>query len=154
MVTLLFTKKKTLASKLIRLFTWSRWSHVALLCKDGTVIESAGFYGVRKVPLHEALEGVTEFATVTCFDYIDEAKLIECLLPQIGKPYDYIGALGLGIHRNWQDDDKWICSELIAWGFDKIGEPLFRSEEISKITQQDLWKLNSKDHKTSIISLR
>ena len=41
--------------------------------------------------------------------------MIAAVRSQIGKPYDKTGALGLGLHRDWQEDDAWWCSELIPW---------------------------------------
>ena len=141
MIKLLFTAKHQIGSWIIRTGTWSKWSHVALLCSDSNVIEAIGFKGVRKVSLEEALLGSFRHAIVEIVEASpeEEEKLIEILSTQLGKSYDYIGALGIGLHRNWQDDDKWICSELICWGLQQIGKPLFRAEEIRKISQQNLW---------------
>ena len=55
--------------------------------------------------------------------------------------YDYIGCLGLGVHGDWETTDKWICSELVAWGMEKAGYPLFRSDVVKRVTQEDIWKL-------------
>ena len=140
MIKLLFTSKNTIGSFFIRLFTWSKWSHVALWCSDGAVIESIGFAGVRKVSHAEALKGANKYAIVE-FKDLDEQSLIEVLTPEIGKSYDFLGAIGIGLFRNWQHNDKWICSELIAWGFEKIGHPLFRADQMYKISQQNIWEL-------------
>jgi uncharacterized protein YycO len=143
MITLLFTAKKAPGSIFIRTATWSRWSHVALVCGDGTVIEAIGFKGVRRISFEEALHGSFRFALVEFKDVPDEKlqELIEKLNLHIGKKYDYLGALGIGLHRNWQSPNRWICSELIAWGLQEIGYPLFRKEEVDNVTQQDIWRL-------------
>lgn len=143
MITLLFTAKKAPGSIFIRVATWSRWSHVALVCGDGSVIEAIGFKGVRRIPFEEAIHGSFRFSLVE-FKNVSEEKnqeLIEVLMSQVGKKYDYLGALGIGLHRNWQSEDKWICSELIAWGLQEIGIPLFRKEDVSTVSQQDIWRL-------------
>ena len=33
---------------------------------------------------------------------------------KLGKPYDYTGILGLGVNRDWQENDMWFCSEDVA----------------------------------------
>lgn len=150
MITLLFTAKKAPGSIFIRVATWSRWSHVALVCGDGSVIEAIGFKGVRRISFEEAIHGSFRFALVE-FKNVPEEKnqeLIKVLMSQIGKKYDYLGALGIGLHRNWQSEDKWICSELIAWGFQQVGIPIFRKEDVSTVSQQDIWRL-APDGKTT-----
>lgn len=139
MITLIFSSKNTIGSKLIRLFTWSRWSHVALLCPDNTVIEATP-PGVQRTYLRDFLNEVTEYAIVSFLD-MDPNPLIYVMSTQIGKKYDFIGALAIGFHRNWQDESKWVCSELITWGLEKIGHPIFRAEEVNKITPEDYWRI-------------
>lgn len=151
MIYLLFTARKNIGSKVIRLATWSKWSHVALLCSDGSVIESVGKYGVRRVKFSEAVKGAFRYSIVQ-FKDIDERELIKVLETQLEKGYDYPGAIGIGLHGNWQKDNRWVCSELLAWGFQEINKPLFRKEEIRKVSPQHLWQLNP-DGKTSIISI-
>lgn len=140
MIKLLFTAKHAIGSYIIRAATWSSWSHVAFVTEDNMVIESIGFKGVRKVTLGEAITGCHKHAVVE-FRAGDSKRLEAVLDTQVGKSYDYLGAVSIGLHRNWQHDDKWICSELIAWGLDKIGEPLFRSDKISHVSQEDFWRL-------------
>lgn len=38
-----------------------------------------------------------------------------------GSPYDLEGAIGLGIGENWQDEDKWWCTELAGIILKRIG---------------------------------
>lgn len=33
---------------------------------------------------------------------------------KLGKPYDYTGILGLGVNRDWQEQNSWFCSEDVA----------------------------------------
>ena len=54
---------------------------------------------------------------------------------------DVTAIVGLGLHRDWQEDDRWFCSELVAWAFEKAGEPLFRAEVLRRVTPQHLWML-------------
>ena len=54
---------------------------------------------------------------------------------------DGTAVLGLGLHRDWQQDDSWFCSELAAWSFQQAGSPLFRANAARRVTPQDLWML-------------
>jgi len=141
MIKLLFTAKRAPGSLIIRFFTWSRWSHVAFICDNGDVIEAVGFHGVRRVPMATALEKVHRYAIVEFCDG-DSANMELKLSTQIGKKYDYVGAIGMGLMRNWQSTGRWVCSELITWGLEHIGEPLFRSDQMYKISQQNLWEIH------------
>ena len=60
---------------------------------------------------------------------------------QIGKPYDWLGVLGIGLHRDWQEPDRWFCSEMAAWAFQQAGRPLFRPDALYRITPQHFWML-------------
>ena len=139
-VTLLFSSSNTIASRLIRAATWSRWSHVGIVHADASVVESVPRYGVGQAPKVDAICGADQYALgdIPCRD---PDAIIEAALSQVGKPYDYSALLGLTFHRDWQEDDRWFCSELIAWAFAQAGEPLFRAEALHRITPQHLWML-------------
>lgn len=138
-VSLLFTRPPGLLGAAIRAFTWSRWSHVALI--DGyEAIEARAPDGVI----------VTETEQLLLRDQVFELVELPCRNPeavraaaasQFGKPYDYTALLGLALRRDWQEEDAWFCSELIAWAFEQSGEPLFRRECLRRVTPQHLWML-------------
>lgn len=45
----------------------------------------------------------------------DESAAFAFAKQQLGKPYDWGGVFGfMAPNRNWQQDDKWFCSELVA----------------------------------------
>lgn len=138
-ITLMFSTADTAFSALIRATTWSSWSHVALVDGD-SVIEASVFKGVRRVSLADAVRRVKSIQLVE-LPCRDPAAVIAAAASQIGKPYDYAGVLGLGFRRNWQDDDAWYCSELIAWAFSAASEPRFRADAVRRITPEHLWML-------------
>lgn len=150
MVRLIFTRKNTIGSWLIRIFTWSKWSHVGFICRDRTVIEAVGFHGVRRVSMAESVKGATKYAIVD-FKNIDSIPIENILVTKLGNKYDYLGAIGMGLHKKWENKNKWVCSELINWGFNENKTPLFRADEEFKITQQNIWVLQP-DGDTSIVS--
>lgn len=136
---LLFSTSSHPGSAIIRAFTWSSWSHVALIDGD-QIIEAAAPHGVRRAPLAPAIERAHHSAIVS-LPCSDPDRIIAAAASQIGKPYDYTAVIGLGLHRDWQETDAWFCSELVAWAFARAGESLFRAEVLRRVTPQHLWML-------------
>ncbi len=127
----------------IRAGSWSKWSHVAVI--DGNdVIEAVALEGVVVTPLaqRQALDTTWEVVELPCGN---PQAVIAAARSQIGKPYDYTGVLGLGLHRDWQETGKWFCSELVAWAFAQGGAPLFRPESMTRVTPEHLWRLYPAD---------
>lgn len=139
-VRLLFSTTGNPFSALIRAATWSRWSHVSIINDDDMVIEAAALHGVRRVSFVDAINRAADAALVE-LPSPDPAAVIAAAASQIGKPYDYTAIVGLGLHRDWQEDDAWFCSELVAWSFAQAGEPLFRADVLRRVTPQHLWML-------------
>lgn len=139
-IRLLFSTTANPASALIRAVTWSRWSHVALVDGD-TVIEARAFKGVVRSPLIEAIGRANHYCLVD-LPCRDPAVVLAAAAGQLCKPYDYLAVLGLGLRRDWQEEDAWFCSELIAWAFDRAGQPLFRADSLRRVTPENLWMLS------------
>lgn len=138
-VSLLFSTSGHPMSAAIRLGTWSDWSHVAIIDGD-EVIEATAPAGVRRFPVVQAIDHAKRGKIVE-LPCRDPGAVIAAAASQLGKPYDYTAVLGLGLHRDWQEDDAWFCSELVAWSFQHAGEPLFRAECLRRVTPQHLWML-------------
>lgn len=138
-ISLLFCNSPDFVSRAIRVFTWSRWSHVALI--DGyCAIEALPGEGVIMTETQDVLLRSREFELVELPCRNPEA-VRAAAASQVGKPYDYTALLGLALRRNWQEEDAWFCSELIAWAFEQAGEPLYRAECLRRVTPQHLWML-------------
>lgn len=138
-VRVLFSTTRLPLSVAIRTFTWSRWSHVAVVDGD-SVIEAVALHGVRRAPLADALSRSADFA-IADLPARDPQAVIDAAASQIGKPYDYSALAGLALRRDWQSDDAWFCSELVAWAFDATGQPLVRPEFRRRVYPQHLWML-------------
>lgn len=66
-------------------------------------------------------------------------KVVDALLSQEGKPYDWLGVLGVMFRQsNWQSQDCWFCSELVAWAFLQGDYPLLNTDQLERITPRDL----------------
>lgn len=138
-IRLLFSTTGHPMSAAIRIGTWSDWSHVAII-DGGDVIEAAALAGVRRGPVVHAIDRARHSVIVE-LPCRDPQAVIAAAASQIGKPYDYTAILGLGLRRDWQEDDAWFCSELVAWAFQHAGVPLFRAECLRRVTPQHLWML-------------
>lgn len=135
----MFSTSSRPMSAAIRICTWSDWSHVAIIDGD-VVIEATAPAGVRRFPVVQAIDHAKR-AQLVELPCRDPQAVIAAAASQIGKPYDYTAIVGLGLHRDWQEDDAWFCSELVAWAFERAGEPLFRPEVMRRVTPQHLWML-------------
>lgn len=49
------------------------------------------------------------------------------LADQVGKGYDWTALLSFVVQRDWQEPDKWFCSELSEAMISKFGKPRFRA---------------------------
>ena len=134
----LLCSSNKLGSRIIRAVTWSRWSHAAII--DGDEVIEAVWPRVRVSPLADALVSHPRWVIID-IPVVDEALAIAAARSQVGKPYDLLGVLGLGLKRNWQEDDSWWCSELVSWTAKQGGTDLFRSEALHRITPEHLWML-------------
>lgn len=134
----LFCTSKLPGAVLIRAVTWSQWSHVALV--DGNEVIEATWPAVRVAPLAEVIAKHSDHVIVDLPCHA-KAEVIKAGRSQVGKPYDLTALFGLLMHRDWQELDRWFCSELVAWAFAQGGSPLFRPEATHRITPQHLWML-------------
>lgn len=134
----LFCTSKLPGAVLIRAVTWSKWSHVALI--DGDEVIEATWPVVRVAPLADVIAKHSAHVIVdlpcACPEFV-----IEAARSQVGKPYDLTALFGLLMHRDWQEEDRWFCSELVAWAFSQGGSPLFRADALHRVTPQLLWML-------------
>lgn len=139
---LIFCASQSPGSLLIRAATWSPWSHVAIV--DGDDAIEAVCPTVRVSPLVEVIARHSSFAFAT-LPCANPVAAINAARSQIGKPYDLKALVGMALHRDWQEDDSWFCSELVAWAIAQGGTPLFRPDAVRRVTPQHLWMLNPTD---------
>lgn len=137
-VRLLFCTSQKPLSVLIRWVTGSRWSHVALV--DGDEVIEAVWPRVRVARLSDVLRAYPAhtYADLPCTTPLG---VLLAARSQVGKPYDWTALLGLLLRRDWQLDRRWFCSELVAWAFARMGQPLFRAAALHRVTPHHLWML-------------
>ena len=117
---------KSFLSRLIRFRTWSCYSHVSWLDDSTGEVYEAWIGGVRRAP--NINYGHKPGTLISMFDVkltqAQSKKLLQFFNEQVGRGYDYLGILGFAFRGEFQNQNKWFCSELIAGGFKEIGKPL------------------------------
>lgn len=129
-IALRFITSDSFVSRAIRHITWSEFSHVDLVVREGLLGAQAD--GVKIRPDNYCKVTKVQVVTVDVPDMVAGKVLLFCK-SQIGKPYDYTALLGNLVHRDWQEQDSWFCSELIAAAFEQAGLPLL-SKQTNRIT--------------------
>ena len=151
MINVHFTKRNSLMSFIVRLFTTSKYSHVEIEI-DGTCYSAMLGKGVYKRPAKEMFEDqdvIESWAAVSACEYkipLEGNKdiikdLKKFLEPKVGKKYDIMPVIGLGLwRRGWTgDDSKWFCSELVDAAFKAIHTNLTNEDFSSyRLTPNDL----------------
>lgn len=135
-IKVIFARNKKPLSLLIRLFTWSRWSHCGTI--DGEfVIESKGGVGVVATPLDEFKSRYTDYALadLPVCDNVTDAK--HRARAELGKPYDHTAIFGILFRTGWNSDDSWFCSEHVAHT-----SGIFRKERVGRITPEMIWSVS------------
>ena len=136
------TDKKDWISKIIRKVTWSKFSHVVLINPDrSSYIESTHGVGVRELPISEFFE--KNNIEIGMINHPNPEEVWRLAKQEIGKPYDNMYIYGWLFRRNWQDDAKWACCELIPAMTARTGYPIVRCEEFMKVTPQMLYMISS-----------
>ena len=124
-VQLIFSSNLNPFGFLIRLLTLSRWSHVDVII-HGQAVGANFWKGVIEMPLKERKAKSDSWAIyemdVIDFDTVDNVH--RTVLSQLGKKYDYLGIFGYLARSDWQDTNRWFCSELVLWAFQKQGYKL------------------------------
>ncbi len=137
MIALRFSGGMGLTGRVVQAATWSWASHVDFELEDGRLLGAVPGRGVCiRDPRDDAPSRVERYQVA-----VDEGTANAALTRAkwvIGRPYDWAGVVGWGLHRQWHDDDAWFCSELVAWSFLMEGAPLLRATDAWRITPRDL----------------
>jgi uncharacterized protein YycO len=140
MIKLLFSRRKHIGSWIIRKISWSEWSHVEIIMPTDILFGSAAPHGVSFYSMNERLNKASRAAVMSFPGDFDAAFLWG--KTQIGRPYDYLGVLGIGFHRDWEDDHSWWCSEFAAQFLKQGGFEPYRHEAIKRLSPEHLFMLN------------
>lgn len=136
----IFTSSNLPAALAIRFFTGCRWHHCGIIYEnqggDPVVIESRAIVGVQAVTLQD-FKNRGDWCIID-YDVADSGAAERFLYSQLGKPYDWGGAIAYPFRGDWQDRKKWYCSELVAATFEQGKSPIVR-QGVRSITPRDLF---------------
>lgn len=150
-VRLVFSNSSLPLSPLIRAVTRLKtgqpcqWSHVGLvltdeanLTNDAVIIESTLSHGgVNLSSLGDFKRRAKTWCLVELTQEVEDFELMVAIAKsKLGKPYDYTGILGLGINRDWQENDMWFCSEDVADTLKRSGLTLSGLENVHHVFPQ------------------
>jgi hypothetical protein len=159
-ITIQFSSSTAWASAIIRKVSHSPFSHVDAVIADGQSLLGSSDMG----PNSPCITGNPQGVAVRPHNYQEfdiqrnarleisddgKTKFYDALYSRLGKPFDCEALLSFlddGIDHDWQQDDKWFCSELIAWALQTAGYwngPL--RVPMSRITPHDLLMTLSQD---------
>ena len=124
-------------SALIRFFTFSKWSHVAIEF-NGVVIDSTSVNGVA-VSSYKRFAATHKSIHMEELTGVNEEAVWRFLKSQIGKKYDFRAIFSFPFRRSWQRNSKWFCSELAAEALIMGGRNL--KIKSSRVTPRDLWAM-------------
>ena len=120
----------------IRWYTWSWAAHAGIRLDDGTIIDATPGAGVSH---HANVAGtIRRTFDVRGLTPEIEAKALNWLKAQLGKPYDWSAIAGMAFRRDWHNPTKWFCSELVVGAFEFAGLPLLETGEVDRISPRDL----------------
>lgn len=114
---------RSLGSRLIRWWTFGKYSHAAWVCRDGSVIESTMKTGVHELAsLDDSHTDGTpvEVYTLPISDR-QYAEIDAAMRAEIGKKYDWKAILGFALHARLEQRMAWFCSELVVGVLNKCG---------------------------------
>lgn len=127
----------SIISNLIRLFTFSKFSHCAIYISDKFIVDSTFTTGVRINSVEDYLREFP-YQEIVEIEVPDDKAAAQFALAQVGKPYDWTALVSIVLQRNWQEPDRWFCSELVEATLAAGGTKRFR-DTISRITPQESW---------------
>lgn len=132
----LCTRPDSAASWALRVYMWSKWSHVAIWDDEAGLIYDSALRqgGVRATPQMQWLLDYPLIETRPILippERKEEARA--WLWEQVGKPYDWGAIVGIFFRqRQWADADAWFCSELAE---------AFRAKFERVRFAHDLWRI-------------
>lgn len=132
-VKIIFGRSNKIGSKIICLWTSSRWSHCGLVAGDW-VYESVAGEGVVKTPLSEFKARYNQEWEICEHDCADVDLCFTRAKSLLGSRYDYSGVFGIVIRKNLNKLNFYHCSEMLSYCLGKA-----RLDKQWKITPEIIW---------------
>lgn len=136
-VKVVFGRGNSFISKVILGVTRSNWSHVAYIDENtGYLIEAAGGIGVI-ISTYENFCSRYPNTLIAEIPTYNKSTFHKIMLDAVGSEYDFYAILGILLRRDWDNANKWTCSELIAHA-----SQLFRKDKLFRITQEHIFMIS------------
>jgi uncharacterized protein YycO len=134
--TLHFARSKTIGGRLIRLATFSQYNHVGIQIGE-TIYDATFRQGVQghSVPAFRA-NWTVNYTVQLMLDQKRLDSMLDFLLEQCGKPYDWRAIAAIPLRGSWHKADAWSCSELAAEAMVQAG--LNMNFPSHRVTPRDL----------------
>lgn len=138
MIKIIGVRGKSFVSHIVKWFQWGYpYTHIAYVLddidKDNPLIIEA-WYDVHACKYNVYHKGDPfEYFTIETTDR-QRRQVERFLFRQLGKPYDWLGIIGLVLHKDIEDRQSWFCSELIAEAFYRAGINILVSIQSYKVT--------------------
>ncbi|MBA94815.1 MAG: hypothetical protein CMP21_03550 [Rickettsiales bacterium] len=127
--------QKTFFSRLIQLFTWSKWNHVAFYINKYNyrgVIAEVNFNGVQFFSLKEYCKDKDVRIHKNTPNIKDLRQTLHFIFKNKNKKYDFFRTLFFFYKKkNIDDKSKWNCIEFIEEIFRDQGVELFNGEKLT-----------------------
>lgn len=133
-----FCKSNDIGGWLIRFLTFSNWNHVAIEI-NGLVWDSTGRKGVKVWTVETFFKQYEKIETRSVFNK-NEYAAQDFLRQQLGKEYDWTALIAFPFREDWNNKNKWFCSELVTETLIKSGYK-FDHLPTYRVTPKDLWIL-------------
>jgi len=139
-ILLRFSNTKSFNSKIVQFGTRFWASHVDFITPDGKLLGAVPGEGVILRDENRLENDRVEIYSVKCNSFKDpHTSPIKIASKYIGRKYDWLGILGWTFNRDWEDDNRWFCSELVAFAFKQCGDDIINTNfKIWRITPRDL----------------
>jgi uncharacterized protein YycO len=143
MITLRFVTCADAISDSIRAFEYGFWAtHVEALMPDGTLLGAHAQGGVEARPHdYDKTEFTRELYVPIPASPAETDAFHSFLRSQTGKPYDFLAIAGIALQRDWQSENAWFCSELIASALAQKDVQIFPphlATEFNHVTPRDV----------------
>ena len=138
----IYGRNYTPGSTLLRLKMWCVFSHVGIIDGDH-VIEARGFHGVVRTPIHEFKARYTAWATGEYLIDCHPLDAIERARSKIGAGYDWSAIFGIGLRTGWDNAQRFICSELLAWAGQGVNPKLTGRYDVADALKHTFISLTS-----------
>lgn len=133
-IKLQFSKSHGIGADLICWRDWSDYSHVDTVMPNGKLF-GARSDGVKHRDPYPVVRKIVLSVDVT---NNQEELFYAHITSQEGKAFDFIGLVGIAFNRNWENTDKWFCSELVMWALKRAGVNLLNAEKYHRISPQNI----------------